>query len=101
MVKDWTAEERQALRDTVPRLGLAAQVRGRTVHELARECLALARHGLKRRARLDYRGRDETCYLDPLDEIVARGKTPAEDLIDKFKGPWEGSVEPVFAELAY
>lgn len=101
MVKDWTAEERQALRDTVPKLGLAARVRGRTVGEIARDCLALARHGLKRRARLDYRGRDETCYLDPLDEIIARGKTPAEDLIDKFKGPWEGSVEPVFAELAY
>jgi glutamate--cysteine ligase len=36
-----------------------------------------------------------------LDDIVARGVTPAEDLIEKFKGPWGGSVEPVFAEQSY
>src|SRR5580704_6933591 len=31
LAKNWTAEERQQLRDDVPRLGLAAKVRGRTV----------------------------------------------------------------------
>jgi glutamate--cysteine ligase len=71
------------------------------VRDLARECLALAREGLKRRARVDIGAHDETQYLSPLDEIVERGRTPAEDLIEKFKGAWGGSVEPVFEELAY
>jgi glutamate--cysteine ligase len=37
LVKDWTAAERQALRDAVPREGLKAVIRGRTVQDIARE----------------------------------------------------------------
>jgi glutamate--cysteine ligase len=101
LVKDWTAEERQKLRDEVPRLALRATIRGRSVLDVARECLALARGGLARRAHVDIGAHDETQYLGPLDDIVARGRTPAEDLIEKFKGPWGCSVEPVFEQLAY
>jgi glutamate--cysteine ligase len=101
LVKDWTAEERQKLRDDVPRLGLRAEIGGRSVRDIARLCLDLAHQGLARRARLDIGGRDEQRHLETLDEIVARGVTPAEDLIEKFKGPWGGSVEPVFPEQAY
>jgi len=44
---------------------------------------------------------DESRYLQPIEEYVARGITPAEELLDKFHGPWEGSVGPVFREYAY
>ena len=101
LVKNWTAEERQKLRDDVPRQALDASVHGRTILDVAKECLQLAHHGLRRRAHLDYSGRDETGHLEPLDEILARSRTPAEGLIEKFKGPWEGSVEPVFDEYSY
>ena len=101
LVKDWSAEERQKLRDEVPRLALRATIRGRSVLDVARDCLALSREGLKRRARVGIGGHDETQYLAPLDDIVARAKTPAEDLIEKFKGTWGCSVEPAFEELAY
>jgi glutamate--cysteine ligase len=79
---------------------LRASIRGRSVHEVARDCLAISAQGLARRGRLDIGGRDETRHLAPLDDIVARGKTLAEDLIEKFKGEWGGSVEPAFTELA-
>jgi glutamate--cysteine ligase len=101
LVKEWTAEERQKLRDDVPKLALRAQIRGRSVRDVARVCLDLAHQGLARRARLDIGGRDEQRHLETLDDIVARGITPAEDLIEKFKGPWGGSVEPVFPEQSY
>jgi glutamate--cysteine ligase len=101
LVKDWSAEERQALRDAVPKLGLNAAIRGQSVRDLARACLALAHKGLSRRERFDIGGRDETRHLATLDDIVERGMTPAEDLIEKFNGPWGGSVDPVFAEEAY
>ena len=101
MVKDWTAEERQKLRDDVPTLGFKARVRGRSLLELATETLSLAEKGLVRRKRLDRNGRDETRYLRPLQEIVARGITPAEELLAKYRGAWHGSVEPVFDEYAY
>ena len=43
LVKAWSAEDRQSLRDAVPKLGLAATVAGRTVFEVAAECSNCAR----------------------------------------------------------
>jgi glutamate--cysteine ligase len=101
LVKDWTAEERQTLRDDVTRQGFKARIRDRSLLDLAKTTLALAEQGLKRRARLDGNGRDETRYLRPLQEIVARGITPAEELLEKFHGPWHGSVDRVYVDYAY
>ena len=101
LVKDWSAEQRQKLRDDVPRLGLRAAISGRPMLDLAKQCLALAEAGLKRRNYRDSDGRDETRYLDPLQDIVRRGTTPAEVLLEKYSGPWQKSVEPVFTEYAY
>jgi glutamate--cysteine ligase len=101
LVKDWTAEERQKLRDQVPKAGLAATVRGRTVFEIANDALRLAYAGLARRKRLDVGGHDETLYLEPLQDRLARGTTPAEELLEKFHGPWAGSVDPLYGEQAY
>src|ERR1700722_7453404 len=77
LVKDWTAEERQQLRDDVPKQGLTAKVHGRTVFALATDTLKPARSGLARRQRFDAGGQDETRYLDVLEDRVARGTTPA------------------------
>ena len=101
IVKDWTAPERQKLRDDVPKQALKATIRGRSMLELAKDCLTLAHAGLKRRDRRDREGCDETLYLETLGDIVRRGYTPAEELLQKFHGPWRGSVEPIFTEYAY
>jgi glutamate--cysteine ligase len=101
LVKDWTAPERQKLRDEVPRRGFAATIAGQSVLQLAKTTIALAENGLARRRRLDARGQDERRYLRPIEDYVARGITPADELLAKFHGPWEGSVEPVFKEYAY
>ena len=85
----------------MPRLGLNAKIGKRNVRELASEVVALARGGLKRRARLDKSGRDESHFLAPVEEVIERGETPAEVLLKQFNGEWKGSVEPVFTALAY
>src|SRR5512143_4003246 len=90
LVKSWTAEERQRLRDDVPKLGFKAQVRNRDVLSLADELVRLCSQGLGRRKRLDRNGRDETRYLRPLEESIARGITPAEELLARFHGEWGG-----------
>jgi glutamate--cysteine ligase len=101
MVKDWTAEERQKLRDNVPRLGFKAKIRDRDVLSLARETLALARASLARRKRFDPYGADETRYLRPLEELAERGETAAEEMLQKYHGAWGASVDPVYTEYAY
>ena len=100
IVKDWSAEERAKLRIEVPRLALEAQIAGRSLRDIAREVLTLVRQGLVNRARKDAQSRDESHFLDPLDEIVA-GRTQAEELLAKYWGEWKRSVEPAFSECAF
>jgi glutamate--cysteine ligase len=101
LVRDWTTEERQRMRDDVPRQGLKTAIRNRTMREVARDCLVLARAGLVRRGHIGPAGHDESIYLDPLDAIVAAGRTPAEDLLAKFASEWGGSVDPVYDQFAF
>lgn len=101
IVKDWTAEERVALRLGAAHCGLKAPFRNGTMQDIAKEVLAIARSGLKARARLNHHGEHEAVFLDDLDEIAASGITPAERLLALYNGPWGGSVEPIFKEAAY
>ena len=73
LVSHWTAQERQALRDDVPRFGFKARIRDRYLFEIARECLKLSHAGLRRRGRIDHLGRDESRYLEPLERILEFG----------------------------
>jgi glutamate--cysteine ligase len=101
IVKHWNAQERQALRDDVPRFGFKTRIRNSYLFEIAKECVTLSHSGLRRRARLDHFGRDETRHLEPLQQSIAAGRTPAEELLEKFHGPWNGSVEPAYDEYAF
>lgn len=101
LVKDWTQEERDALRAGAAKTALRTPFRDRTLQDVAREVLAIARAGLNARKRLNGHGENEALFLDDLDEIAAAGRTRAEGLIDRFNGEWGGSIEPVFTECAY
>jgi len=101
LVKGWSAAERQQLRDDVPAKALGASIAGRPLKEVARDALEIARAGLRRRARLDAEGRDESRHLDALDEIAASDRTQAEALLAKFHGAWGGSVAPAFEECVF
>lgn len=101
LVKDWTAEERQTLRDAVPRQALHAVIRGRTVQDVAKDVLKLARAGLEARGQQGCKGRTEAAFLDPLDEIAHSGKTAAENLLALYNGDWHQDVTRVFRDFAY
>jgi glutamate--cysteine ligase len=101
LVKDWTDEERAFLRREVPKTGLATMFRGKPLKILARQTVAIARQGLAARKRYDYLGRDEGRFLDEMTEIAECGRTLADDLLGKYHGDWQGSVDPVFKDYAY
>ncbi len=101
MVKNWNAEEREKLRADAAKLGLKAQIRGRSMRDLALEMLNFSRVGLTQRMQLNFMNHDEGQFLDPLDEIAESGETPADELLKLFHGEWKGSVDPVFNLLAY
>jgi glutamate--cysteine ligase len=102
VVKHWTLEQREALRDSVPELGFKAPIPGgRTLGDLAPEILDIASAGLSARARLNGSGDNESGFLDPLRDIVAGGKTPAEKLLERYHGPWERDLSRIYREESF
>jgi glutamate--cysteine ligase len=101
LCKDWNQDERERLRVDAPWIGLRAQVGRRSARDIAVDMLAIAREGLKRRARIGAALTDERGYLAELEDIADSGITPAERWLEHYNGPWRGQVSPVFEASAY
>lgn len=101
-VKHWTLEERQRLRDEVPKLGLRAVTPGgEPLQALGERIVAIAESGLAARGRLNAAGDNETGFLDPLREILAARRTPADWLLDRFHGAWDGDISRIYEEESF
>ncbi|MBM7045012.1 MULTISPECIES: glutamate--cysteine ligase [Rhizobium] len=101
LTKDWSFDEVNALRNVVPAQGLKAVIKGHGLMDIAREVVGISRIGLKNRARLNGDGQDETVFLAPLEEVLAKKGTLADDLLMLYNGRWNQSVEPIFEEYQY
>ena len=102
LIKHWTIDDHQRVRDDVPRLALDARTpRGRRLQDLAREVLDIADAGLKARGRLNAAGDSEQGFLGPLHEIVRTGKVPAQRLLDKYHGEWAGDLTRIYDDMRF
>ena len=101
LTRDWSLEEVNSLRDTTPREGLNAKINGQSLREIGREVLGISRRGLVNRAAFNSEDNDESHFLAPLEESIARGTTLAEEMLALYNGRWNGSVDPVFVDYAY
>ena len=96
-------DEREALRDAVPKLALDAPLPGR------RHACATSRGEVlddrPRRAWPRARGSTQRRQRDGLPRSAARdrraGKVPAERLLDHYHGEWGGDVSKVYDELSF
>jgi glutamate--cysteine ligase len=101
LARDWSMDERLKLRTDVPRLGLKAKIRNRSVREIAVQVIEIASRGLAARGRLNAAGDNETGFLSPLLEVAESGVTPAERKLKCYYEDWNESVDPAFTECAY
>jgi glutamate--cysteine ligase len=101
LCKDWTVAEMEQMRAAVPRLGLKAPFRKGTVQDLARETVAIAAAGLRRRAIPDVTDLSEEPYIEELKQIAESGITPAERLLDRYKTVWKGNIDKLYEEESY
>jgi glutamate--cysteine ligase len=103
LCKDWTAEQREALRVAASVDGLQAKVDGINMHDVAREVVAISHAGLKARAKPGAGGMvaDETHFLNALHETIETGKTPADELMDHYNGDWNGDLKKVYSGFSY
>lgn len=102
LVKGWSMDEREALRNAVPKLALDAPIPGGgKLRDIAGDVLDISAAGLNARARLNASGDNESGFLDPLREIVRTGKVPAQILLDRFNGDWGGDIARVYEEAKF
>ncbi|WGH79513.1 glutamate--cysteine ligase [Jannaschia ovalis] len=103
LAKGWDQETRLGLRVAASEAGLQAEAGGVKMHDLARECVAIAEAGLKARARAGSGGLvpDETHFLNALKDSVETGRVPADELLDDYHGPWQGDLSRIYAERSY
>ena len=101
LVKAWSWEERVTLWHDAHRQALQARVRKIRLAEIARELVAIAVEGLHRQRQLDAAGRDESIYLERLEHEVARGRCPADAIIERWVGDWHGDVHRLIEGSSY
>ena len=103
LVKDWDAETREALRVAASVAGLQGVANGVKIHDVAREAVVIAEAGLKARAMPGAGGLipDETHFLNALQESIESGKVPADELLEKYHGDWDGDLTRIYDEFSY
>lgn len=102
LVKGWSIEEQQALRDAVPRDGLcAAAPGGGTVADLAKKVVDIAAAGLAARGEVNSMGDNEVGFLEPLRRIAASGNSPAHGMLELYQGEWDHDLSRVYAEQSF
>ena len=103
LARGWDAETRDAWRVAASVDGLDAKVAGQSMRDIAREAVAIAHAGLKARAMPGMGGlvRDETHFLNALQESVESGRTPADELLARYHGDWQGDLTRIYADYSY
>jgi glutamate--cysteine ligase len=100
VVKAWSFDTCRSALDEASRLALQGRLGRHSIGDFAREICAIASEGLGRHGALDDAGRDERVYLEPLLELVSEGRTPADETIERWNGPWRGEVGPLIEQSA-
>jgi glutamate--cysteine ligase len=100
-VDRFSFEEREAMLADVARRGLAATAAGLPVLDLAREFASLAADGLRRIAERGETEADERSFLDPVLEVLDRGTSPGEAILDSWRGEWKGSMDRLIEASEY
>jgi glutamate--cysteine ligase len=100
LLRGATWQDAVAARAAVPRHGLDASWRGGRLRDIAAGVVAIARDGLRARARRDASGQDESIYLEPLEAIVGGGPTQAEHWLSRWDRVWKGDIGQIFPEAA-
>jgi glutamate--cysteine ligase len=102
LVKHWSIEQREKLRRDVPKLALEAITPdGESMRDFAGRVLDIAADGLTRRKRLNSAGDNEGGFLDPLRDVLATGMTPADRLLARFNGDWDGDLSQIYEEFSF
>jgi glutamate--cysteine ligase len=101
LVRNLGPEERDAALESVARRGLAGEIGGRPVLALARDLVEVASEGLRSIGHAGRVDEDERCYLEPIREQLAVGRSPGQVILDRWEGEWGRSVRKLIEYARY
>lgn len=101
--KAWNVETREAFRVAASTDGMTAEVDGKRMMDLARECIGISKAGLLARCKQGNGGLvpDETHFLNALEEVVETGSSPACEMVRKYRNEWGGDLSKIYEEYSY
>ncbi|WP_158587974.1 glutamate-cysteine ligase family protein [Actinomadura logoneensis] len=85
LLRHYTLDQQREVSRRLPLEGLRTRLGGDRVHDLAAELVSLAREGLTRRVAAGLERPEAPGYLDPLDEVLATGRTFAEQCAHRWR----------------
>ena len=102
LMKNWTNQDRLFLNTNVPEHGLNTKFHDKYVIDIAKELLEISENGLRRRNYLSTNKEyDETHYLLGIKNNISKGLSPADILLEKYYGEWNGSVDRIYKDLVF
>ena len=101
LLGETTPAELDANQLDVAKRGLKADLGPRRVLDLAREVVEISAEGLKRIAETDGLPQDERVFLDPLFEQIEKGKSPGEEIAERWRGEWGCSRQRLIEATRY
>ena len=103
IAKSWNENDRESLRIAAAKEGLNGSAGNIKLIDIAKELVQISENGLRQRAKASSNGlySDETLFLDSLKENIEKKKSSADELLEKYYGPWEKDVTKIFGEYSY
>ncbi len=94
-------DELDAAQLDVAKRGLRAEMAGAKVLDLARELVGISSEGLRRIAEAGYSAQDERRFLEPLHEQIGKGRSPGEEIAERWRGEWGRNRERLIEATRY
>jgi glutamate--cysteine ligase len=103
LVKKMDANIRDELRVSASVHGLSAQAGNVKMTDLARQAVEISNSGLVARARAGAGGMipNETHFLNALQDTLETGQVPADELLERYHGDWNGDLTKIYSDYSY
>jgi len=96
IISKWTHSDVMYLEESLNKDGLNVSFKGHSVFDLLKELVSLSKYGLSKRNIQNENGATEEIYLEPLSEILAKKRTPSDELIHEFSNDWSKNIKSVY-----
>ena len=101
LTKDWKFEEVNNAYLEAAKNGLNTNMRNEPIFEHANKFIKISKQGLVRRGIKNRSNKDESIFLNEIQEMIKSRKTPATMLIDKYNSSWRENINILFDEEAF